>query len=160
MREIMNTLEASEMPWANLIHDLRCHAALVLDAAGLRWELVVTGEPPRVGLGALAGLSLLWVFREAVKNTLKHAQGRSLRLQIEFMAERCRIEIQDDGKGFAVGSARPGRGLKNMRQRVEEMGGAMQAQAESVTQLSFAHRFLWAWWRRNQDARLEAEVHK
>ncbi len=46
----MNTLEARDMPWGNLIHDLRRYATLVLDAAGLHGLIF--------GLGATGSASV------------------------------------------------------------------------------------------------------
>ena len=36
-----------------------------------------------------------------------------------------RFEVRDDGRGFDPGAYQPGRGLRNLRERVERLGGAM-----------------------------------
>jgi len=132
LHEIMSSLESREFYWGDFTHSLRRSAALMLEAAGLEWNLDVTGDMPATGPGYTAGVSLLRVMREAMNNLIKHACALSVQLRIEFFPESCVIEVDDDGRGFDPGQARPaGRGLKNMRTRITEMGGTMQLHTSS-----------------------------
>jgi len=139
IREVMNSLESREFFWGDLVHNLRRYAALVLDAASLTWKLTVEGEIPPSGPGCPAGLSLFRLGREAMNNLVKHAHAQTVEIRVEFSDGACQIEVCDDGQGFDLGQARPGgRGLKNMRNRVEELGGVMRLQtAPSGTRLIF-----------------------
>jgi PAS domain S-box-containing protein len=136
VRELMNSLETREMHWGDLFHDLQRYAALMLDPSSIQWRLEIIGVVPVSGLGPFAGLSLFRVFREAINNIAKHAQARSMEIRIEFSEDRCLIEVQDDGKGFVVDEFRPGRGLKNMRHRIQEMGGTFKMKTECGTRIS------------------------
>ncbi|XHR27506.1 MAG: histidine kinase N-terminal 7TM domain-containing protein [Chthoniobacteraceae bacterium] len=132
VREIMSSLESREFFWGDFVHNLRRYAALVLDAAGLTWELRVQGEIPSSGPGYAAGISLFRVVREALTNLVKYAQAGEVQIRLAFSDGGCRIEVRDDGLGFDLENARPsGRGLKNMRHRVEELGGSMNLQTSS-----------------------------
>jgi signal transduction histidine kinase len=140
VREVINSLESREFCWGDLAHSLRRNAALVMEAAGLKWELCMAGEIPSKELKYSAGISLLRVMREAMHNVVKHARARSVQMQMEFSHERCLIAVQDDGRGFDPEQTEPaGHGLKNMRDRAREMGGTMQLFASSSgTRLLFA----------------------
>jgi PAS domain S-box-containing protein len=129
VRALMSTLRAAQRDWGDLVHDLRRYAALVLDPAGFQWELTVTGELPEAGLDSLAALSLARIFREAITNINKHARARWVILKLMFHAEHCQVEIQDDGVGFAPATVPVGQGLRNIRQRVGELGGLLQLQS-------------------------------
>jgi two-component system sensor histidine kinase DesK len=71
--------------------------------------------------------------REAVTNVVRHAQARTCRMRLEQENGNCRLEIQDDGRGFSNGE---GNGLRGMRERVEMLGGTLQRNTESGTTLT------------------------
>jgi signal transduction histidine kinase len=60
---------------------------------------------------------------EALQNALKHAAAATgVWIRLSQTRRRLRFEVRDDGPGFAVGE-HDGRGLRNMRDRVEALGG-------------------------------------
>jgi len=126
VRSLMDSLETGGMGWVEVIENCRSRAALVFGPAGVRWEMAVSGIAPECELPSLAGLSLMRLLREAMNNILKHAHARSVRFDLAFAPDHCCIAVQDDGCGFNHDPARPGRGLKNMRHRLEELGGTMR----------------------------------
>ena len=140
VREIMISLESREFYWGDFVHSLRRYAAMVLEVAGLEWNLTVAGEVPSTGPGYSAGISLLRVMREVLNNLVRHADAQSVQINVGFFSERCMIDIQDDGKGFDPEQPRTaGHGLTNIRNRIEAMGGTMQLQTSaSGTRLLFS----------------------
>ena len=140
VREIMISLESREFYWGDFVHSLRRYAAMVLEAAGLEWNLNVTGEVPSTGPGYSAGISLLRVAREVLNNLVRHADAQSVQINVGFFPECCMIDMQDDGKGFDPEQPRSaGRGLTNIRNRIEALGGTMQLQTSpSGTRLHFS----------------------
>jgi signal transduction histidine kinase len=75
---------------------------------------------------------LFLTFEEALNNVLKHSAATKVSVEMTVAAAECSVKITDNGKGFAVPgspagvSARGGRGgngLKNMRQRLADIGG-------------------------------------
>lgn len=71
--------------------------------------------------------------REAVTNVVRHAQARTCRLRLEQQNARCRLQIQDDGRG---GFNTEGNGLRGMRERVEMLGGTLHRDTEAGTTLT------------------------
>jgi signal transduction histidine kinase len=126
VRSLMDSLDSSGMSWSELIEKVRSRAALVFDPAGVNWDLSVSGDLPEADLPALAGLSLLRLLREGSANILKHASARTASFRFGFTPQTCGLEIEDDGCGLQPDPARPGRGLKHMRQRAEELGGTLR----------------------------------
>ena len=70
--------------------------------------------------------------REGVTNVVRHAQARTCRLRLEQQNGSCRLEIHDDGCGFATVE---GNGLRGMRERVEMLGGTLERTNRSGTML-------------------------
>ncbi len=71
--------------------------------------------------------------REGVTNVVRHANARNCRLRIEQQNDMCRLEIADDGQGFAT---MEGNGLRGMRERVEMLGGTLDRRNKSGTILT------------------------
>ena len=69
--------------------------------------------------------ALLRISQEALINTVKHAQARSVQLALTFDATAVHLRVTDDGQGFDPQQAtmREGFGLVSMRERAERIGG-------------------------------------
>jgi signal transduction histidine kinase len=70
--------------------------------------------------------NLLRIGQEALSNTLKYAHARQFRTRLTANAKEVCLELSDDGDGFRVGDRHDGVGLAGMRERAEEMGGALK----------------------------------
>jgi signal transduction histidine kinase len=69
--------------------------------------------------------------KEALNNSLKHAQATEVRIGLAVTDSRVTITIADNGRGFGIGQARgKGNGLDNMRQRLEQIGGRLVLESE------------------------------
>lgn len=69
------------------------------------------------------------IFKEAMHNTLKHANAKNATLMIQLTGNTLKIEFSDDGKGFNQ-SENPqkttgGQGLKNMSNRAGKIAGQL-----------------------------------
>ena len=69
--------------------------------------------------------NLLHIGQEALTNTLKYAHARNFETRLSYRAMELRLELRDDGEGFKVNDQNDGVGLTGMRERVEQMGGAL-----------------------------------
>src|SRR5438105_14546726 len=69
--------------------------------------------------------NLLHIGQEALTNTLKYAHARKFETRITYKARELRLELRDNGDGFKVKDRNDGVGLTGMRERVEQMGGAL-----------------------------------
>ena len=126
VRSLMDSLDSGGISWSELVEKVRSRVALVFDPAGVNWEIVVSGDLPEADLPPLAGLSLLRVLREGSNNILKHSFARTVSFRFRFTPQACGLVVEDDGCGFQPDAARPGRGLKHMQQRAEELGGTLR----------------------------------
>jgi signal transduction histidine kinase len=66
-------------------------------------------------------------FKEAVHNIVKHSGAKEVSISLATDAAGFNLFVRDTGKGFDPAHITPrhghGHGLKNMRQRLEKIGG-------------------------------------
>lgn len=85
---------------------------------------------PNIVLPAEVRHSFYLACKEALHNVNKHAHAGSVKVQVIVRDEQLRVEIEDDGCGFdQSASAACGNGLRNLRQRFENLGGRFELQS-------------------------------
>lgn len=75
--------------------------------------------------------AILRVVQEALGNAVRHGRPQTIDVTVAAVADRITITIRDDGAGFDPGQVteRRGMGLQMMRERVEELGGALHVES-------------------------------
>jgi ligand-binding sensor domain-containing protein/signal transduction histidine kinase len=130
--QIRSTInEAREAVWdlrhesfaRSMAETLRDFARQISAAEGIPVRTDVTGTPPP--LDNDAGRNLLLVAREAIRNAVSHGEPREIAVKLAFEPSEVRLEVCDDGRGFAPEAARENGhyGIVGMRERVEQLGG-------------------------------------
>jgi signal transduction histidine kinase len=132
VRELMGMLESPALCWPEWLAGLRHHAAQTCEAAGIHLEWLVAGQEQAGETADQVALSsLLRAVTEALHNLVRHSGARHARMEITLSAEEVCLRLQDDGRGYA-GLRAGGRGMGNMRRRVEEMGGKLQIESSAL----------------------------
>jgi ligand-binding sensor domain-containing protein/signal transduction histidine kinase len=84
---------------------------------------------------------LFLAVRESLTNILKHAKATRVCIRMTYQENKFQIVVSDDGVGFATSSIpeSPRNGLRNMRQRLAEVGGdcVLESQPGQGTRLRF-----------------------
>lgn len=129
--------EASLEEVRRIVYDLRPPA---LDQLGLRGAVLAHAERccgasdgpelwPELavlpGLPAAVELAAYRIAVEAITNTVRHAQARSLRVRLFAEGERVVVEVEDDGRGLPSDLV-AGVGVTSMRERAESVGGHVE----------------------------------
>jgi len=71
--------------------------------------------------------ALYHIAQEALNNSLKHAQARSVTVHLTRSPQGVLLEVVDDGRGFDSGHVNSGgMGLSNMRARAEAIGATLE----------------------------------
>ena len=100
----------------DLVHELR-------SVLGLHPQVSFSGPVDKVVTGQLSE-EVLAVLREALTNVGKHAHANQVVVTIAA-GDELRLVVADDGDGMGD-VASTGRGLKNLRQRAERLGGSVE----------------------------------
>ncbi|MEX3989396.1 cache domain-containing protein [Paraburkholderia sp. EG286A] len=86
---------------------------------------------------------LFRIAQEALTNIVRHAQAARAALTLEVAASGVTLAIADNGRGFDVAHAlvdpRAGLGLRNMRERLESLGGRLDITSQP------GHTLVTAW---------------
>jgi two-component system NarL family sensor kinase len=83
------------------------------------------------------------IAQEALTNIVRHAQASSAALSLDVSANAVTLSIADNGRGFDVERAladfRAGVGLRNMRERVDSLGGSLSLVSQPGHTIVTAH---------------------
>jgi signal transduction histidine kinase len=124
VRALMNSAERRQLTWPDIVAEIRRYGKLVFDER-VEFEFRLTGTPPDSFLPLASAMSLYRVCREAMHNVARHAEAHHVFFLLHFGPDQLDLTISDNGRGMSA-DAQPGRGLGNMRKRIEELGGSME----------------------------------
>jgi signal transduction histidine kinase len=139
-RELLQTMD--EIVWVvnprndtleNLVTYLSHYAIEYFQNTQVECELRLAPEIPHYPLSSELRHNLFLTFEEALNNVLKHSGAASVQVEMSVIGSEFQIKVADKGRGFIMPGIpapagpmigkRAGNGLKNMRQRLMEIGG-------------------------------------
>ena len=127
MRALIFALRPESLETEGLIAALR-HVVTALEA---RHEITVDAtlcEEPEAPIAIKE--AIYRVAQEALHNTVKHAQARTVQVRLACDPESLRLEIADDGIGFDPRGSFPGHlGLRSMRERIARVNGTLSIES-------------------------------
>jgi signal transduction histidine kinase len=121
-------LERGSLLWADALLESHTYAQRLTTARGIALDWCQSGPlPTEPDHRVQEIISLMRVMKEAIHNLASHSGARQAGIHVNFGSQQLRIVIQDDGCGIDPAKSRTGsRGLLNMQQRVEELGGQLE----------------------------------
>ena len=98
-----------------------------LRTAGIRCRIDFPANVPELALNAHARHGLFLVLKESLNNVVKHSGAGEVWLRAALAGRTLSLAIEDNGHGFVAGPTESGSdGLRNMQQRLAEIGGRCQ----------------------------------
>jgi signal transduction histidine kinase len=127
-RRVVEDLRPSLLDHFGLPTALRAYVESVCAKSGLLPDIVITAEdavPKDIGIG------LFRVVQEGLNNVVRHAQARTVRLELAADEQLYCLRLSDDGRGIdlAAPSFAWSHGLTGMRHRVRALGGRFTLQS-------------------------------
>ncbi|MFO0577898.1 MAG: ATP-binding protein [Polyangia bacterium] len=124
LRTIVSGLTGKELMLSDVLGDLRHETSERLAAAGLEldWPLTHLGGPD-ILVSYRVYKNLTSACREIVSNAIRHARASSVTVSVRFTRERLDMTISDDGIGLRREPGGRRSGLRNLEQRIVELGG-------------------------------------
>jgi signal transduction histidine kinase/ligand-binding sensor domain-containing protein len=146
MRQVIKALD--ETVWAlnprndtlpDLIDYFGQFSVEFLHAANIRCRVDLPDHPPKLPVPADVRHHLFLVLKEALNNVVRHAQAAEVHLRVSLDHRKLQITIEDNGHGFGVGASDlHADGLRNMRERMVELGGAFDLTSTATgTRIAF-----------------------
>ncbi|HEY8561664.1 MAG TPA: ATP-binding protein [Pyrinomonadaceae bacterium] len=150
MSDIVWAINPERDHLSDLVQRMRHFAEEMLDAAGVEYEFADAENLKDISLGADLRREVYLIFKECVNNLAKHSRATRAEIEIKLERDFLIVEISDDGRGFVVETLRAetssayaadigeadaarsfgGNGLRNMRRRAENLGGAFEIDSE------------------------------
>lgn len=127
VRSIARALAGDRQPLATVVADLRHETAERLDAAGvaLDWAIDTEGRLDGETIDHRVHRHFVSALREAVSNAIRHAGARRISIRVAVLGGWLEVSITDDGIGVS-GPIGGGNGLRNIEERVGQVGGRVQ----------------------------------
>ncbi len=127
IRTTIFAIDADEVDGSELTPRLRAMVDEVATRLGVAVSLSL--EEPAPEVSSRVARQTLQALREMLANVARHARASTLTVHLGTRGDLLVLEIRDDGVGF-VAPIGPGRGLRNLRERARELGGAMEIASE------------------------------
>jgi signal transduction histidine kinase len=124
--EIVWTVNPSNDTLDGLVNYICKHAEEYLAVAGVRYRLDAPAELPKTDISPEARHNVFLAAKEAVTNIVKHSGATEAAIRLKLEERSFTLEIQDNGRGPAglkAKAAASRNGLRNMRKRMEDVGG-------------------------------------
>lgn len=129
VREAILGLRLQLSPDRTLVYLLREYLEEYEMQSDIRVELVMALSDGRSGLDSLQEIQVVRIVQEALANVRQHSGADRAEVRLEHEAERLRVTIRDNGRGFdpahIARRGRPHFGLQTMQERAESIGGRL-----------------------------------
>ncbi|MBP6391780.1 MAG: hypothetical protein KA352_12895, partial [Flavobacteriales bacterium] len=130
MRQIIWTMNADQTSIEDLVVYTSSYARTYCDQNALAITVETQGPWPDARLSSEQRRNMFLVVKEALHNTVKHAQATTVRLEMRW-SDGLQVELSDNGIGLPKGSENAvGNGLRNMRKRINSLGGTLSMNGE------------------------------
>jgi signal transduction histidine kinase/ligand-binding sensor domain-containing protein len=125
--EIVWTVNPSNDTLDGLINYLCKYAQEFLELAGLRYRLEIPPGLPSTPISPEVRHNVFLAAKESINNVVKHSGASAAWLKLQLNSDRFTLEIEDNGRGLKPEDTAKGRnGLRNMRKRIEDVGGFLE----------------------------------
>ncbi|MCU1263924.1 MAG: liaS 2 [Acidobacteria bacterium] len=138
MSDIVWAINPQKDHLSDLSQRMRRFASDVFAARGIVVQFQAPATDHDVPLGANLRRELFLIFKESINNVVTHSGATEVSVDFHLQADRLRLQIKDNGRGFdpvRVGrnsgslNGGGGNGLSSMRRRVQDLGGAFEVQS-------------------------------
>jgi signal transduction histidine kinase len=137
MNEIIWSMNQEYNTLQDLISYIRQQISELIENANFDYQFNFPEIIPEIVLTGLQRRSLYLVIKESVNNALKYSGGSKIIISCKIDDE-ITFTIKDNGKGIPASEIKQfGNGLRNMQQRMKEIGGKFIIQSKEGTAVSF-----------------------
>ena len=125
MKEVIWSLNTENDQLSSLISYIQRQARLWLENYPCQLNIIIPDEIPDLELNGESRRNIFLAIKEAVHNIIKHSGADKVDIIITCK-ENLRISVSDNGKGIhADENSGLGNGLKNMRNRMQNLNGKL-----------------------------------
>ena len=130
MGEIVWSLNPENNSLAQLIGYMREELNKLLEYSGIDYNIELPVDTNAVRLSNEQRRNILLVTKEAVNNAVKYSKAKNIGVQASLVDSLLSFKIEDDGIGYNEVTRKAGNGIRNIKQRIEEMNGDLSIKSE------------------------------
>jgi signal transduction histidine kinase len=123
MGDIIWSMENNHTQNTSLTTKIKNYGAELLTDKNIECSYHISAQAEAALQALEARKNILLIIKEGMNNIAKYSHATQAAVHVGLEKEELVLSITDNGKGFDPGSVQYGNGLKNMRQRMEEMKG-------------------------------------
>lgn len=123
LRALSRSLDKDWLSQFNFVENLEAEVQRI-NGSG-RLQLFFT-RPEELPLAAGEQTILFRIVQEIIQNTLKHAKAASIHIRVNRYHGKIMLAVSDDGRGFDSFVSPEGMGIRNIRHRVQLLGGVVR----------------------------------
>jgi len=79
--------------------------------------------------------NIYYLIYELINNAIKHSNGNSIFVQLIEQEDRFNLSVEDNGNGFDQTQVKDGIGLRNIKTRIDYLGGRLELNSDEQTTL-------------------------
>ena len=137
MKEVIWSLNVENDNLASLVTFIQKQARQLMENYPGDFEIEMPDNIPDVDIPGESRRDIYLSVKEGLHNVIKHASASKVKLSI-FYNRNLVINIEDNGRGFSYPENKhAGNGLRNMKLRMEKIGGDFRVQVDGGTKLIF-----------------------
>ncbi len=137
VRSFVQSLDSKETSWQALLAEFRHHGTVMVEPHSMSFAMESSVDAPHEQVNPRLYMNLFRIFKEAITNTIKHSRAQAVHAALHVDGAGVQLVIRDDGVGMGEAQG-GGRGVLNMKKRVEEVGGSWSLTADNGTRISLA----------------------
>ncbi|MBS1620620.1 MAG: hypothetical protein JST10_01415 [Bacteroidetes bacterium] len=121
VRDIIWVLDERKDTFDHLAARISYYASPLCDANHIRFELIIDNQAEKRVLKREEKRNLFMIFKEAINNSIKYAECKTIVMSARTAGNNFCVEITDDGKGYDEASVNDGHGIRNILKRSAEI---------------------------------------
>lgn len=133
LRDVIDRIGTEEMPLSDLMLDIEAASREQLSGVGVSFEWHSSSIWPESLLASNLHINMRRIVREAIANALKHACPRVVIIKTDMVDNKLNLQLSHDGQLIDPSRWTPGRGLTNIRNRVDEMGASHKWEVDDLS---------------------------
>ncbi|MES2431085.1 MAG: tetratricopeptide repeat protein [Bacteroidota bacterium] len=130
MSEIVWSLNPENKTLEQLFSYLREQMNKLLEYSGIEFTINFPEISSSILLTNEQRRTFLLVTKEIVNNAVKHSNAKNILIEAVLTNNKLQFIIKDDGIGFDASTSHPGNGMKNIRQRINEIKGDLTIKSD------------------------------
>lgn len=124
MHDLIWVLNPENTTLEQLVSRLREYCSDFLENIPIDVVMRFPDDVPAMKISRDAQRNIFLTTKEAINNCIKHAGASEIKIELSLDHGAFSIAVTDNGKGFDMAHLKgSGNGLRNMRQRIEQVGG-------------------------------------